>query len=111
MQYDEIKYVGLHDLNPLEQESVHKIAIEYFPKMKREVDNLVSMKVTIKTHHIGGKRKKYSIHVQMSSPGHTFTSTRAVDWDISRTMHKSCTECLAQIIHRIHPVDRRPRRK
>ena len=108
MLYDEIKYVGLNDLNQIEQDSVHKLASEYFPKMKRGTSDLVSMKVHIKTHNEQGTRKTHSIHVQITTPNHKFTSTKAVDWDISRTMHKACKDCEAQIKHRLHNDEQHP---
>ena len=110
MKQDEIKFVGLHDVeDPLLQETVHKLAAEYFGKIKRSLDDLVSMNVHVKVHG-EGKRKKYSIHMKVLSPAGSFISNKAHDWDIARTMHRAGTECLAQIQHTLHTDDQRPKR-
>lgn len=109
MKSDSIRFVGVHDLNSISQKSIHKLALEYLTKFKRAVNTLVEVVVHVKLYHQEGKRKKYSIHVKVSSPSHTFTSTKASDWDLSRTMHKACKDCLSQIEHRLKTSEQKPR--
>ena len=106
MQQDEVKFVGVTDLNKDEQDTIKMLSTEYFEKIKRSVNELVSMTVLVKTHHTEGKRKKYSIHMKAAIPERTFTSTKASDWDVARTMHIAGKECLAQIEHALHVSDK-----
>src|SRR3989338_190524 len=112
MKTDEIKFVGMDLLNDVEKETINKLSTEYFDRIKRALNNLTEMIVITKIYGDTGKpdkRKKYDIHIKASSPNHIFTSTRAADWDIARTMHKACNECLAQIEHKLHTHDQRPK--
>jgi hypothetical protein len=94
-----IQYVGLNELNEVEIPMVNTLATEYYEKIKRALHNETSIKVHIKTHSKSGSRPKYSIHVQAKAPTRLFESTKAVDYDLARCLHKAFKDIEREIEH------------
>jgi hypothetical protein len=102
-----IQFVGVHDLEPSEQDSVQLLTTEYFEKIKRELHNLTNLVVHVQTEGVKkgrdkeDKRKRYSLHVRSVSPGFVFESSKNDDYELPRALHKSFEEILSQIQHRL----------
>lgn len=99
---DMLQFVGMKDLEPMEQELVQRISTENFEKIKRMMKNITKVKVQIKTHKRDGKRKKYSIHLQARAPGGPLDVDRAQDFDLARAIHKGFQDLKQRIEHRMH---------
>ncbi len=100
-----IQIVGIKELDEPEKDIVNKLANEYFLKFKRELQNFTSLVVHIKCYNKDGKKKKYSINARIISPTRMFESTKAADWDLARTLHKSFKDLEREIQHRLHTDD------
>ena len=62
---DKLEYVGLDHLTTEEQRILKRIGSEELPKCERLVDNIEKLKVEVKTHDKGGKRKFFIINLQV----------------------------------------------
>jgi len=104
-----IQFVGVHDLETYEQIEVNKLATEYYEKLKRQLKNILGLKVHIKTYDKEGTRKKYSIHLQTRSPTETFESSKAADFELAKALHKAFQDLQHIIQHKKHSDDQRTR--
>lgn len=104
-----IQFVGVHDLDTEEQLEVNKLATEYYEKLKRQIKNILGLKVHIKTYEKEGARKKYTIHLQTRSPTFSFESTKAADFELARALHKAFQDLQHQIQHQKHSDDQHTR--
>ncbi len=97
-----IQFIGLNELKAEEQARVRDLSAEYYDKIKRALKNITSLVVHIKLHKKEGNRRKFSAHVKAIAPTAILTSTKAVDWDIARVMHKAFQDIEQEIRHRFH---------
>jgi CBS domain-containing protein len=101
-----IQFIGLKklekDLDPYTYDYVQKLASFYAEKIAYLIKNINMITVTFKKYGKGGKRAKFSVHVRVAAPTTVFTSTKAADWDIARTVHKSFKNVEREILHRFH---------
>lgn len=98
-----IQFVGLNDLREVHPhliDYVKKISSYYGEKIGYLVKNINTIKVHIKGHKKSGRAHKFSVHIKVSSPGMAVTSNKAVDWDVSRAMHKAFKDVERQILHK-----------
>ena len=107
MKTEVIQFVGVNKLEALEQDVVNKLTTEYYEKLKRSLNNLTSLIVHVKTYDVEGSKKKFSIHTRVTAPGQNFESTKAQDWDLARTLHKSFQDLENQIRHHMHSDDQK----
>lgn len=94
-----IQFIGLRELDPVDQEMVRKIIFEQYPKLKRRLHNLTSLVVHIKPYGKGGARQKYSFHMRAVAPTRIFESTKAYAWDLATSVHKAFDDLDHQIEH------------
>lgn len=99
---DLLQFVGLNELEPMEQELVQRVSTENFEKIKRMLKNITKVKVQIKVYDKEGKRKKYSIHIQASSATNELDVDKAQDYDLARAIHKGFEDLKNLIEHRMH---------
>lgn len=97
-----IQIIGIKDLDEMEIESVNRIANRYYGKIQRQIKNTASLVVHIKSYEKEGKQRKYAIHVKVIAPAGIFTSTKAVDWNLEKALHKSFEEVEKRIQHSLH---------
>lgn len=98
-----IQFIGLNeleDVHPYLKEYIKKISSFYGEKINYMIKNINSIRVHLKEHTKGGKAHKYSVHIQVIAPTVMITSTKAVDWDISRVLHKAFKDVERRIIHK-----------
>ncbi|MBW2969741.1 hypothetical protein KY319_01330 [Candidatus Woesearchaeota archaeon] len=105
-----IKFVGVSQLPAEEQATVQTLTTEYYEKIKRKLHNIVNMTVHVKCYQKEGDRRKYSMHVKVAAPTQIFDSSNADDWELPRALHKSFTDILHQIQHKMHTDVTRPDR-
>ncbi|MBW2973455.1 hypothetical protein KY346_03625 [Candidatus Woesearchaeota archaeon] len=97
-----IQFIGVKDLEPMEQETVQRLTTENYEKIKRDLKNMTDMKVHVKTYKKEGTKKKYSIHILVSFPGKAIESCRAHDFELPRALHKAFNDIKEQIHHKLH---------
>jgi len=104
-----IQCIGIDELDEQEKVIVNKLANEYFQKYVRILNNATNLQIHIKTYDDDGKQRKFSIHAKVVAPTVIFTSTKASDWDLARTLHKAFKDLENQIEHKLHTSDQRPK--
>ena len=97
-----IQIIGIKDLDEMEVESVNRIANRYYGKIQREIKHIVSLVVHIKSYEKEGRQRKYAIHVKVIAPTRMFTSTKGIDWNLEKALHKSFEEVEKIIQHSLH---------
>ena len=97
-----IQFIGVSDLEPMEQETVNRLTTESYEKIKRDMKNITNMVVHVKLHEKEGSRKKYSIHVRAICPTGTLESCKAHDFELPRALHKAFNDIREQIKHKFH---------
>lgn len=100
-----IQIIGIKDLDEMEIEAVNRLANRYYGKIQREIKNLTSLAIRIKSYDKEGREKKYSIHVKVIAPTRIFVSTKAFDWDLDKALHKSFRDVIRQLHHSLHTDD------
>ncbi len=96
-----IEINGIELLNDEEKKIANKLINEYYPKIQRQIKNTLSLRVHFKEYEKQGKRKKYSINVEASSPTKEFDAS-SDDWDFARAIHKVFNKIINQIEHALH---------
>ncbi len=103
-----IKFVGLKELDPLEQEVVQRLSTQYYEKIRRRLKSPAEVIVHLKLYQTAGKgkqapeakrRKKYSVHVRCAGPTRVFESCNSHDWELQRAIHKSFKDVYNQLAH------------
>ncbi|MEM4282119.1 MAG: hypothetical protein QXU88_00500 [Candidatus Woesearchaeota archaeon] len=94
-----LQFVGIRELEPEEQEVLHRLSTEYYEKIKRDLPNLIGVTVHVKCYEKEGRRKKYSLHVRVGAPTKVIESCNADDWEFSRAIHKAFKDVRQQIVH------------
>ena len=97
-----IQVVGIDKLSENQVETANKLANEYYEKITRSLKNITSLIIHIKVYNKGGGKSKFAVHSRVASPGHHFESSRAIDWNFARTLHKSLKDIERQIEHTFH---------
>ena len=101
MEEEIIQFIGVSDLDPMEQDTVQTLTTENYPKIKRALKNITSLKVHVKTYKKEGEQKKFSLHVQAIYPGGTIESNKAHDFELPRAIHKAFNDIKEQINHKL----------
>ena len=94
-----IQYIGLKDLDPVDQDVVKKLSDEYYPKIRRLFNNITSVTVHIKTHSKGGKQARYEISIRAIAPTRMFEAGKTEDFELPKTLHKAFKDLLTEIEH------------
>ncbi len=108
MKEEVIQFVGVKDLTEAEQKVVNNLSTEYFQKIKRCLDNMLSLVVHIKCYKSGGKdnpekKKKFSVHIKCTAPGKIYESDKkSHGWDLAQSLHKGFEALENQIHHSLH---------
>lgn len=84
-----IQFTGMEELDEEQKRLLQKISTEYYQKIKQHLHNETSLSVHLKCYNKSGSKCKYSIHAKAISPTKIFVSTKAVDWDFAKTLHKA----------------------
>ncbi|MAH02021.1 MAG: hypothetical protein QF798_02265 [Candidatus Woesearchaeota archaeon] len=100
-----IQITGIKDLDEMEIESVNRLANRYYSKIQREIKNITSLTVHIKSYEKQGREKKYSVHVKVIAPTRIFVSTKTSDWDLEKALHKSFRDVIREMQHSLHTDD------
>ena len=101
-----IKYIGLNDLDDLEQSTVKSIIEGNYEKIHRLTRNITNLTVHVKIYEKREAAKKYSIHLRAESPTQIFTVNNA-DWDLARVLHKSIEGMVTEIEHKLKTTPQR----
>ena len=98
---EQIKIIGIKELDDNEVETVNRLAKEYYNKIQRAIKNITSLVIHVKTYNITGKRKQYEINVKVIAPTRTFDS-KAVEWELAKALHVAFNKVERMIEHRFH---------
>ena len=96
---DKIQYIGLSEIEKVDQAVVKKIVSEYYPRVQQKLHNDTSLVVHIKQYSKGGHRPKHSIHLRALAPTRMFETNKTHEWDISKSMHHAFDDLLREIEH------------
>ena len=98
---EHIDFIGISDLEGVEQDSVKEISLDNYQKIERKLKKHMGRVVLhIKLSKKGGKSKKYDLTLRVESPEHLFESS-ADDWDLIKATHMVFEEIMHQIDHRL----------
>lgn len=95
---------GFEILDEKEKAVADKLFQEYHKKIERKVKRRVPLKIHIKEYNKEGKRKKYSINLEVLSSGKVFRAN-SFDWTFSDAIHDVFTKILTQMEHKFHISD------
>ena len=98
---EQIKIIGIKELNDNEVETVNRLAKEYYSKIQRAIKNITSTVIHLKTYNITGKRKQYEINVKIVAPTKTF-DLKATEWELAKALHMAFDKVERMIEHRFH---------
>src|SRR3989344_5034107 len=99
-----IQTKGIELLDDKKRIIARKLFEDYYKKIKRQIKNPLSIRVSIKEYNKEGKIKKYSLNVETISSGKTFKAN-AYDWDLTTTIHQVFEKIITQIEHTFHSSD------
>jgi hypothetical protein len=103
---NEVEFSGDFEfLDDVQQDLVSELFVNFYPKVKRMLNNEVSFEVSFKMHKQLGARKKFAIRFRVVAPTDIF-EVSAADWDLARTVHKACNKMSTEIEGRLHVSDR-----
>jgi len=98
---EQIKIIGIKELDDSEVGTVNRLAKEYYGKIQRAIKNVTSVVMHVKTYNVTGKRKQYEIKVKVMAPTKSFDS-KAVDWELAKALHLAFNKIERMIEHRFH---------
>jgi imidazoleglycerol phosphate dehydratase HisB len=100
-----IQFIGLNELEKVDQDMVQTLATEYYDKIQRALKNLTSLVIHIKTLEKEGHRHRYEIHVKAVAPTRIFDSSKGksnTDWDLASALHHAFKSIEHEIEHAFH---------
>ena len=98
---EQIKIIGIKELDDNEAETVNRLAREYYSKIQRAIKNITSVVIHVKTYNVTGKRKRYEINVKVMAPTKSFDS-KAAEWELAKALHMAFNKIEKIIEHRFH---------
>ena len=98
---EQIKIIGIKELDDSEVGTVNRLAKEYYGKIQRAIKNVTSVVMHVKTYNVTGKRKQYEIKVKVMAPTKSFDS-KAADWELAKALHLAFNKIERMIEHRFH---------
>ncbi len=98
---ENIKIIGIKDLNEDELEVVKGLANEYYEKIKRVIKNIDLITIHVKTFDTTGERKRYEIKLKVIAPTKSFDA-QSSEWDLTKAVHIVFNEMQKVIEHRFH---------
>lgn len=84
---------GIKLLTEKEKQITNNLLNEYYPRLQKLIKNEISLRVYIKEHEKQGKRKVFSISIEILSASKNIKA-KYVDWDFARTLHKVLNKLL-----------------
>ncbi len=101
-----ISFSGDFDfLDEIDQKLVVELFENFYPKVKRMLNNEVSFEISLKIYKRLGTRKKFAMGFRVVAPTDIF-EVSAADWDLARTVHKVCNKMATEIEGRFHFSDK-----
>ena len=100
-----IQFIGLNELEDVDQDMVQTLTSEYYDKIQQELKNVTSLVVHIKALEKGGHRNRYEITVRAEAPTRIFESNKgpeAASWDLASALHNAFKNLEREITHAFH---------
>ncbi len=100
-----VKFVGLNELEPLDQDMVRAMCTKACEKLMRKVPDMSELSCHIKCYGKKDgidKQVKFSIHLACKAPSGVFDVDSAHDFDLARAMHKAFEDMEHRIDHALH---------
>ncbi len=100
-----LQYDGLDKLTDAEREAVVRISEHNYPKIQRDIKNLVKIVVHVKMHgdknpdHNIKKKRLYSVHLHVHAPTKTIRVSNADAWELEESLHRAFDEVRREIDH------------
>lgn len=102
---EQIQVIGARELDDMEIDAINRLTNKYYPKIRRELKNDVSLVIHVKKYKKYDHVKeygKYSIHIRAIAPMRIFVSTKGFDWRINAALHKAFKDIINEIRHSLH---------
>ena len=99
---DQIQYVGLQDLEKVDQEMVKKLCLEYHEKVQRMLKNDANLKVHIKALANEGHRHRYEVSISANAATMKFDASKhsqQAQWDLASAIHEGFKNLMKEIEH------------
>ncbi|MBW2972429.1 HPF/RaiA family ribosome-associated protein [Candidatus Woesearchaeota archaeon] len=100
-----IEFKGLKELDDVDQRMAQTLAKEYYGKIQRELRNITSLVVHIKTDAKEGHRHRYEVTVRAVAPTRIFESRHGKEkegWDLASALHGAFKNLEREIQHHFH---------
>jgi len=99
---DNFEIEGIDLLTEAEKKEANKIIEKAYEKLKWKIKIDFLLRVIVKEYSKSGenfnKRKKYSIHAEISGPVQVIESS-AVDWEFNKTLHMAMNKLAVEVEH------------
>lgn len=95
-----LQFVGLNDLSIEDQANISALSTKEFERVKRQLNNILSMVIHIKVYSKNSSKPKYALHVRVIAPTDVIESCKSNDFDLLRALHKSFEDITRQIEHK-----------
>jgi len=99
---EQIKIEGIELLTEEEKKEANRIIGKAYEKLKWKVKNDFLLDIAVKEYSKSGenfnKRKRYSIHAEISGPIKVIEAS-AVEWDFNKTLHMVMNKLAAEVEH------------
>ena len=99
---EQIQVIGIKDLDEVEIEAVNRITNKYYSKIQRDTKSLAPITVYIKPYTKEGKQRKFAIHIKVMVPTNIIVSTKVIDWNLEKALHRSFEDIEKRIQHTLH---------
>ncbi len=96
-----IRYLGLKELDNFEINVIKDLAEKFYPKVDRDFKEAI-LTIDTKKYEVEGKRGKYSIHLKIDHPSihNNILAAKQFDWDLATALHKTFDNLLNEIKHK-----------
>jgi hypothetical protein len=93
-----IQFVGLSELEQLEQDKINSLVTKYLEKIRRLIYNISLIHIHIKQYKKKETNSKYVLVVKVSIPKKTFEAEKS-DWDLPKATHLCFEALINEIQH------------
>jgi CBS domain-containing protein len=93
-----IQFVGLPELDEIDRGIMENTVTKAYDKIEKIMNNVLHVRIHIKTSRSSGVRKKYEVKAQADCPGIITHATRAVDWSVLTAVQKAMSSLEREMI-------------
>ncbi len=84
----------------IEKEKIERVISNHYKRINKKIKNIISLKVHVKVHSKGGKRKKWDFRVKLTTTKGNFEAQES-DWNLTKALHKVFTNIEKEVKHKL----------